>query len=55
MWFGEPHPFSGKRIAYRTERVGATKLTKGDRVDLDIYNTISHWILLHVSVRKGSS
>jgi hypothetical protein len=26
MWFGEPHPFSRKRITYQTEHVGATKL-----------------------------
>jgi len=33
MWFGEPHSSPSKRITYQTERVGTTKLQKGDRVD----------------------
>jgi len=36
MWFGEPHPFPGERITYRTERVGATKVKKDDGVDYTV-------------------
>jgi len=30
MWFGEPHPFLGKRITYQIERVRDNEVTKGD-------------------------
>jgi len=31
MWYGEPHPFPGKKLSYHTERQD-NKVTKGDRV-----------------------
>ena len=46
MWFGEPHPFPGKRFTYQTEQVGRTKLQRVIvcKVSIRIRVAKVHWV-----------